>query len=49
MLQIPFPSMPTVGVFCTGKIHGGQDHAFLSRDGLANYSTLQFILVQAPP
>jgi hypothetical protein len=26
-----------VSVFCTRKIHGGQDHTFLLRDGLANY------------
>jgi hypothetical protein len=26
-----------VGVFCIGKIQGGQDHAFLFRDGLVNY------------
>jgi hypothetical protein len=49
MLQIPLPGAPTVGVFCTGKIYGGQDHAFLFRDGLTNYeelqSTIQFILV----
>jgi hypothetical protein len=29
--------MPTIGIFCTGKIQGGQDHAFLFRGGLANY------------
>jgi hypothetical protein len=26
-----------VGVFCTGKIWAGQDHAFLFRDGFVNY------------
>jgi hypothetical protein len=26
-----------VGVFCTSKIQGGQDHVFLFRGGLANY------------
>jgi hypothetical protein len=26
-----------VDVFCTGKIQGGQDRAFLFRGGLANY------------
>jgi hypothetical protein len=26
-----------VGVFCTGKIQGGQDHAFQFRGGLVNY------------
>jgi hypothetical protein len=26
-----------VYVFCTGKIRGGQDYAFLFRGGLANY------------
>jgi hypothetical protein len=36
MLQIPLSGMPTVGVSCISKIHGGQDHTFLFRDGLAN-------------
>jgi hypothetical protein len=32
------PLLPLlVGVFCTSKIHGGQDHVFLFRDGLVNY------------
>jgi hypothetical protein len=26
-----------VGVFCTGKIQGGQDHVFLFSGGLANF------------
>jgi hypothetical protein len=29
----------TVGVFCTSKIQGRQDHAFQFQDGLANYKT----------
>jgi hypothetical protein len=37
MLQIPLPSMPTVGVFCTRKLWGGHDHAFYFRGGLVNY------------
>jgi hypothetical protein len=46
----PGHSLP-VGVFCTGKIHGGQDCTFLFWGGLVNYiqSTLGFILIQAPP
>jgi hypothetical protein len=37
MLQIPLPGMPTVSVFCTDKIQGGQDRVFLFRGGLANH------------
>jgi hypothetical protein len=37
MLQIPLPGAPTVGVFYTGKIQGGQDHIFLFRGGFTNY------------
>jgi hypothetical protein len=37
MLQIPLLRTPTVSVFCTTKIQGGQDHAFLFQCGLANY------------
>jgi hypothetical protein len=29
MMRIPLPGMPTVGVFCTDKILGGQDRVFL--------------------
>jgi hypothetical protein len=36
-LQIPLPDTQTVSDFCTGKIQGGQDRAFLFRDGLVNY------------
>jgi hypothetical protein len=36
-LQIPLPGMPAFRVFCTGKLWGGQDHAFQFRGGLANY------------
>jgi hypothetical protein len=28
MLQMPFPVVPTICVYCTGKIQGGQDRAF---------------------
>jgi hypothetical protein len=28
-LQIPIPGAPTVDIFCTGKISGGQDCLFL--------------------
>jgi hypothetical protein len=31
--------MGSIGVFCTSKIHGGQDHAFLFRSGLTNCKT----------
>jgi hypothetical protein len=45
-------SRVVVGVFCTGKILGGQDRVFLFQSGLMNYeelrSTLLFILVHAP-
>jgi hypothetical protein len=27
----------SVGVFCTGKIYGGQHHVFLFQGGLTNY------------
>jgi hypothetical protein len=27
----------TIGVVCTSKIHGGQDHVFLFGGGVANY------------
>jgi hypothetical protein len=37
MLQIPFLGLPTISVFCTSKIHGGQDHTFLFQGGLVNY------------
>jgi hypothetical protein len=30
-------SVAGVGVFCTGKIQGGQDHAFLFHGGLVSY------------
>jgi hypothetical protein len=36
-LQIPLPGAPTISVFCTDKIHGGQDHAFQFQCGLVNY------------
>jgi hypothetical protein len=29
--------MPTVDVFCTGKLWGGQDRAFQFQGGFANY------------
>jgi hypothetical protein len=29
MMQIPLPGVPTVGVFYTDKIQGGQDRVFL--------------------
>jgi hypothetical protein len=44
MLQIPLSGVPTIGVFYTGKIQGGQDRTFLFRDGLANYEELQSAL-----
>jgi hypothetical protein len=44
MLQTPLPVTPTIGVFCTDKIEGGQDRVFLSRVGLANYEELQSTL-----
>jgi hypothetical protein len=36
MLQVPLPGTPTVDVFYTGKIQGGQDRAFQFRGGLVN-------------
>jgi hypothetical protein len=36
MLQVPLPGMPTVDVFCTDKIQGGQDRAFQFLGGLVN-------------
>jgi hypothetical protein len=36
---IPLFGVPTVGVFCIGKIQGGQDCMFLFRDGPVNYKT----------
>jgi hypothetical protein len=33
-----------VGVFCTGKIWGGQDRVFLFCGGLENYEELQSTL-----
>jgi hypothetical protein len=33
-----------VGVFCTGKIYGSQDHVFLFQSGLMNYKELQSTL-----
>jgi hypothetical protein len=35
-LQIPLSGAPIVGVFCNGKIHGGQDHVFQFWGGLVN-------------
>jgi hypothetical protein len=26
--KIPLPGVPTVGVYCTGKVQAGKDHAF---------------------
>jgi hypothetical protein len=37
-------SSPAIGVFCTNKIQGGQDRAFLFRYGLPNYEELQSVL-----
>jgi hypothetical protein len=37
MLEVSLPGMPTVGVFGTGKLWGGQDRAFQFHGGLANY------------
>jgi hypothetical protein len=36
-LQIPSLSVPTGGVFCTGKVQVNQDHTFMFRGGLMNY------------
>jgi hypothetical protein len=36
-MQIPLPGVPTINVFYTGKIQGGQDHAFQFQGSLANY------------
>jgi hypothetical protein len=26
--KIPLPGVPTVGIYCTGKVQAGKDHAF---------------------
>jgi hypothetical protein len=36
-LPVPFEINNRVGVFCTSKIQGGQDHMFLFRGSLVNY------------
>jgi hypothetical protein len=36
-LQTPLPGVPTIDVFCTDEIKGGQDRAFHFGGGLANY------------
>jgi hypothetical protein len=43
-LQIRLPAAPTINVFCTGKIYGGQDHVFMFRGGPVNYKELQSTL-----
>jgi hypothetical protein len=35
--RMVMPGTPTVSVFCTDKIQGGQDCVFLFRGGLTNY------------
>jgi hypothetical protein len=48
MLQTPLPSVPTLGVFCTGNKQGLQDHVFPVLSWSHEEEHRGFILVQAP-